>query len=189
MKLKPKKVDIGKLPVFRPLNADPKYSTLIEFYENVLKKTGRDRTVQRESVWRNILNKQSEYMTAVACGYSLTSLFHLVEIKNSIDYLKGVARSTLDYQYISHLEEFLKNGCETLHVDGGNRSDTIIDWYEDKIYLMAGSYTTSDGQLVTLAIENYYSRKQLIEDGGCYAELAYSIDCLLYTSPSPRDRG
>ena len=58
MKLKPKKVDIGKLPVFRPLNADPKYSTLIEFYENVLKKTGRDRTVQRESVWRNILNKQ-----------------------------------------------------------------------------------------------------------------------------------
>ena len=85
MKLKPKKVDIGKLPVFRPLNADPKYSTLIEFYENVLKKTGRDRTVQRESVWRNILNKQSEYMTAVACGYSLTSLFHLVEIKNSID--------------------------------------------------------------------------------------------------------
>ena len=176
MKLKPKKVDIGKLPVFRPLNADPKYSTLIEFYENVLKKTGRDRTVQRESVWRNILNKQSEYMTAVACGYSLTSLFHLVEIKNSIDYLKGVARSTLDYQYISHLEEFLKNGCETLHVDGGNRSDTIIDWYEDKIYLMAGSYTTSDGQLVTLAIENYYSRKQLIEDGGCYAELAYSID-------------
>ena len=41
---------------------------------------------------------------------------------------------------------------------------------------MAGSYTTSEGQLVTLAIENYYSRKQLIEDGGCYAELAYSID-------------
>ena len=42
--------------------------------------------------------------------------------------------------------------------------------------LMAGNYTIPDGQLVTLAIENYYSRKQLIEDGGCYAELAYLID-------------
>ena len=79
----PKKVDIGSLPVFRPLNGQAKYKLTYELVD-VLRKTGRDRTVQRESVWRDIKYKREEYMTAVAHGYSNTSLFHLVNIDESI---------------------------------------------------------------------------------------------------------
>ena len=91
----PKKWDIGSLPVFRPLNGQAKYELTIEIVET-LRKTGRDRTVQRESVWRDITNKREEYMTAVAHGYSNTSLFHLVNIKDSIEYLTPLARNAQD---------------------------------------------------------------------------------------------
>lgn len=173
----PKKVDIGNLPVYRSLNARNEFASLKEFYEKTLKKTGRDRTVQRESVWREKPPKQAEYMSAVAYGYSLTSLFHLVNIEESIKYLLPKAEYPQDYQYIDHLRSFLQHDYETLHVDGGNRSDTIIDWYSNRVPLLAGQYPISDGKtVVTLAIENYYTRQQLVKDGGDYARLAFSID-------------
>jgi len=188
LKLKPKKVDIGNLPVYRALNARNEFASLKEFYEKTLKKTGRDRTVQRESVWREKPPKQAEYMSAVAFGYSQTSLFHLVNIEESIKYLLPKAEYPQDYQYIDHLRSFLQKDYETLHVDGGNRSDTIIDWYDNKVPLLAGQYPLpehidEDGNqiahgesVVTLAIENYYTRQQLVKDGGDYARLAFSID-------------
>ena len=105
---KQKKVDIGNLPVYRALNARNEFASLKEFYEKTLKKTGRDRTVQRESVWREKPPKQAEYMSAVAFGYSQTSLFHLVNIEESIKYLLPKAEYPQDYQYIDHLRSFLQ---------------------------------------------------------------------------------
>ena len=176
----PKKWDIGSLPVFRPLNGQAKYELTIEIVET-LRKTGRDRTVQRESVWRDITNKREEYMTAVAHGYSNTSLFHLVNIKDSIEYLTPLARNAQDLKYIEHLRSFLSQGCERLHVDGGNRSDTIIDWYDNKIALMPGQYPLPSGQRVTLASTNTYTRQLLIDEGGVYAELSDHIDNQQFT--------
>ena len=171
----PKKVDIGSLPVFRPLNGQAKYKLTYELVD-VLRKTGRDRTVQRESVWRDIKYKREEYMTAVAHGYSNTSLFHLVNIDESIKYLTPLARNAQDLKYIEHLRSFLSQGCERLHVDGGNRSDTIIDWYDNEIALMPGQYPLPSGQRVTLASTNTYTRQFLIDEGGVYAALSDHID-------------
>ena len=76
LKLKPKKVDIGKLPVFRPLNTDEEHTKTLSFYENVLKKTGRDRTVQRvrlEKYFKQTIRRISYVMLR---GDSLTAILH-----------------------------------------------------------------------------------------------------------------
>ena len=52
------------------------FATLKDF-SRIVKQTGRDCTVQRESVWRFIPDKQSKYMSALAQGYSDTSIFRL----------------------------------------------------------------------------------------------------------------
>lgn len=177
-----KQVDIGTLPTFKPLNGKIAFASTIELVE-VLKATGRDRTVQRESVWRNILNKQSEYMSAVAYGYSQTSLFHLVLVEETITFLKkkGHNLTSRDGQYIEHLTSFLDDKKNRLHVDGGNRSDTIVDWYDNKVPLMPGLYPLPTGKMVPLAKSNYYTRKQLINDGGDFAVLSEHIDSQTFT--------
>ena len=118
----------GFLPCKRFLNGRTEFRSLAQLLV-ILKKTARDRTVQREAVWLHIKDKCSKYISNVTVGYGKAALLHLIELKPTIVYLKSIAKSSEDYRYIAHLEKFVKEGYEYLHVDGGNRSDTILAWY------------------------------------------------------------
>ena len=68
-----------ELKFLRLLNGDTKYMDLASLYEE-LKVTARDRSVQRESVWRNESdNKQGKYLSNVAIGYGKTALLHMID--------------------------------------------------------------------------------------------------------------
>ena len=76
--------------IHREIKKEMKFDTLSDFHK-IIKRTGRDCTVQRESVWRLDPSKQSDYMTAIAQGYSETTIFHLVNLPESIYVFSPVA--------------------------------------------------------------------------------------------------
>ena len=178
---KVKDVDSSELPTYRKLKTRRGFKTTKDFIE-LIRSTGRDCTVQRESVWRHIDGKQSSYMSAVAHGYSDTSVFHLVNLLDTVTYLRPLAYNSgnrRDMQFVDHLQSFIDSGNTHIHVDGGNRSDTLIDWYDNKVALEPGNYLIGEGddiKRVTLAKTNYYGYEKLMELGGEFAELAEHID-------------
>ena len=128
----------------RLLNGETTYKNF-EFLYAMLKVTARDRSVQRESVWRNQPgNKQGEYLSNVAIGYGKTAILHIIDLEANVDFLKRKCNSAKDQRYIDRLEEFLDKGDKWSHVDGGNRADTIIDWYDNKVYLIPDIYPLYD---------------------------------------------
>ena len=149
---------------------------------NILRNCGRDRTVQRESVWRSIPGKQSSYMSAVAHGYSNTTLFHLVNLEQTVKNLQPLASrygNPRDIQFVDHIQSFINRGYTHIHIDGGNRSDTLIDWYDNQVCLEPGNYiinVNGEDVIVALCKTNYYTRENLIAEGGDFLLLSESID-------------
>ena len=87
-------------------------------------------------------------MSAVAHGYSDTSVFHLVNLLDTVTYLRPLAYNSgnrRDMQFVDHLQSFIDSGNTHIHVDGGNRSDTLIDWYDNKVALEPGNYLIGEG--------------------------------------------
>ena len=87
-------------------------------------------------------------------------------------------------QFVDHLQSFIDSGNTHIHVDGGNRSDTLIDWYDIRLLLnMAIILSVKVMTLnVLLAKTNYYGYEKLMN----YGEFANSerIDksiCILNT--------
>ena len=83
-----KKIPIRNLRSHKCLDKNPHYEVPGHTFKEILKVSGRDRDVQRESVWRYIPGKQSSYISAVIQGYSELASFHLVNIEKTIDSLK-----------------------------------------------------------------------------------------------------
>ena len=130
----------NEMKFLRLLIGETSYRDFNTLYQ-MLKLTARDRSVQRESVWRNESgNKQGEYLSNVAIGYGKTAILHIIDIEANVEYLKGICNSAREQRYIDRLEEFLNKGHKWSHVDGGNRADAIIDWYDNKVYLIAAIY-------------------------------------------------
>ena len=154
--------------------------------------SGRDRDVQRESVWRYIPGKQSSYISAVIQGYSELASFHLVNIEKTIDSLKEKIshyNDPLDIEYRERLISFQEDGYKYLHIDGGNRCDAIEDWDNDLISLQSGNYTVEvfdgiTGQMkkvtVILQEDDYYTKSVLLNLGGDYAKLVEAVDSALF---------
>ena len=167
---KVKEVLVKDLSTRKVMQKVTQFSTLKDF-SRIVKQTGRDCTVQRESVWRFIPDKQSKYMSALAQGYSDTSIFHLINLEKSIEILEPISLSSgvpQDLQFIDHQKLFISKGFNWVHIDGGNRSDTIMDWYDNKIALQPGNYVipTGEGDLVryTLNKTNYFTYEVCCED-------------------------
>lgn len=173
-----KEIAANELKTRKVMSKSIKFASLKKFHEIILK-TGRDCTVQRESVWRNIAGKQSKYMSAIAQGYSDTSTFHLINLSESVKYLEPLAKSSgihKDLQFVDHVKTFITKGFDYIHIDGGNRSDTIIDWYDNKIALECGNYIIPvDDELTryTLNKDNYYTYEVLVQE---FPEFADFID-------------
>ena len=69
----------GFLPCKRFLNGRTEFRSLAQLLV-ILKKTARDRTVQREAVWLHIKDKCSKYISNVTVGYGKAALLHLIEL-------------------------------------------------------------------------------------------------------------
>jgi len=190
-----KEVPANQLKTRKVMTKQICFESLKEFHNTVIK-TGRDCTVQRESVWRNIPGKQSKYMSAIAQGYSDTSTFHLINLYKSVDVLEPLALSSgvhQDMQFVDHMKSFLDKGFDWVHIDGGNRSDTIIDWYDDKVALQPGNYIVGiNGELVryTLNKEDYYTYEKIVTEFPSFAEYidSQTINMIEYVGLNREER-
>lgn len=177
-KKKIKEVPSNQLESRPLLQKKMSYSFMKDFHQQLLK-TGRDCSVQRESVWRDIPGKQSRYMSAIAQGYSDTSTFHFINLIKSVEILQPQALKSgniHELNFIEHMNTFIHKGNEWVHIDGGNRSDSIIDWYDNKIALQPGLYVIMvDGErkMITLNKEDYYTYENLSKE---YPEMLKWMD-------------
>ena len=172
----------------RLLNGETKYWSLSTLYEK-LKKTARDRSVQRESIWRyEPNNKPGHYLSNVSIGYGKSAIIHLVELKPNVKYLQSLNNPANYHRYIERLQSFINQGCDWLHIDGGNRADSILDWYDNKVKLIKGVYTlskdTDDGKKVhdgTVTLPKEMNRQDLLDSGANHARLVEQLEDSLFT--------
>ena len=151
--------------------------------------TARDRSVQRESVWRTESdNKQGKYLSNVAIGYGKTALLHMINIDPNIRYLESICNSTKEQQYIDRLKKFLSEGNRWIHVDGGNRADTIIDWYDNKVKLISAIYTLCEEDeygkrksVGNVQLRDSMNREELLHAGGDYVKLVEQLEQQSFT--------
>ena len=93
----------NEIKFLRLLIGETSYKDFNTLYQ-MLKLTARDRSVQRESVWRNESgNKQGEYLSNVAIGYGKTAILHIIDIEANVEYLKGICNSAREQRYIDRL--------------------------------------------------------------------------------------
>ena len=176
-----------ELKFLRLLNGETKYMNLASLHKELLV-TARDRSVQRESVWRNESdNKQGKYLSNVAIGYGKTALLHMIDIAPNIKYLETICNSTKDQQYIDRLKNFLSD-YRWIHVDGGNRADTIIDWYDNKVKLIAAIYNLCEEDeygkrrvVGNVKLLRSMNREELIHAGGDYVKLVKQLEQQSFT--------
>ena len=175
---------MSKEPKFlRILNGETKYMDLASLHKELLV-TARDRSVQRESVWRfERNNKQGKYLSNVTIGYGKTALLHMINVAPNIKYLENICNSSKDQHYIDRLKKFLSEGNRWIHVDGGNRADTIIDWYDNKVKLIPAIYTLSEEDeygkvrsVGTVQLKESMNREQLLSAGGDYSKLVEQLE-------------
>ena len=172
----------------RLLSGETKYWSLSRLHEK-LKKTARDRSVQRESIWRTEPNnKQGKYLSNVSIGYAKSATIHLVELKPNVECLKKINRSASEQRYIERLDTFIDDNKDWLHIDGGNRADCILDWYDNKVKLIKATYSlsseTDDGKKVfdgTVNLTKEMNRQELIDSGGNHARLVEQLEDQLFT--------
>lgn len=94
----------------------------------------RDLTVQRKGVWT--LAMQQDFFHDAAVGDADNNPLHYVDLETSI----AAAAKTGDFQFANHLRTFTDQGATESHVDGGNRSDSVIFTLTDVIPVKAGHY-------------------------------------------------
>ncbi len=187
-----KKIPIRSLRSHKCLDKTPFYEQTGHTFKEILKVSGRDRDVQRESVWRHIPGKQSSYMSAVIQGYAELSSFHLVNIAKTIDAMNSrIAQynDPLDIEYRERLISFQEQGYKYLHIDGGNRCDAIEDWDNDLVPLESGNYTVKEWDGITgqykyttviLDQDDHFTKSVLLNLGGDYAKLVGAVDTALF---------
>jgi hypothetical protein len=90
-------------------------------------KLDRDLTVQRKGVWPD--DMKQDYFGSVAVGDCDNNALHYVDLESA----RKTAENTGCINYANHLYNFLKKGFTGTHVDGGNRTDAIIETLQNKL--------------------------------------------------------
>ena len=125
--------------VHRELKVVPQTFSIIDFIENILPVTVRDTSVQRESVWNDA--KKKGYVTSATIGSAFYTSIHLCDLKKLLE----CAEDARDWSFVELLKGFIEEGYVYAHLDGGNRCDSFIDFYEGKVTLSNGDYRFQDG--------------------------------------------
>jgi len=108
--------------------------TTKEFIEKILPYTVRDTAVQRESVWDAL--KKAGYVSSVIVGSGKFTPIHICDLKALLE----IAIKIRDIKFIERLERFINEGYLYAHLDGGNRCDTFVDFYDGIIKCEAADY-------------------------------------------------
>ena len=108
--------------------------TIAEFIEDYLPYTVRDLSVQREEVW-DALKKQGYISTAIVGTGKFTPI-HICELEK----LLKVATQMRDLPFIKRLEQFITKGKKYAHLDGGNRCDCFLSFFDNLIKCSEGDY-------------------------------------------------
>ena len=125
--------------VHRELKVVPQTFSIIDFILKILPFTVRDISVQRESVWNDA--KKKGYVTSATIGSAFYTSIHLCDLKKLLE----CAEDARDWSFVELLKGFIEEGYVYAHLDGGNRCDSFIDFYEGKVSLLAGDYRFQDG--------------------------------------------
>ena len=155
----------------------------------------RDDSVQRENVWADIPGKQESFLSHCCTGDTDDTVIHIVDIEGTIENLsKKSSLSKKNVKYLKRLKEFFAQGKKYLHIDGGNRTDTLQGWYENRIplqYQEHSVYSKRKSKWIHLdlvktddikkGIKPKYTRDTLISLGGDYELLAYCIDDSMFS--------
>lgn len=94
----------------------------------------RDLSVQREGVWD--LNKKMDFVAQVINGNGDNNMLHYVDLEKC----RFKAENEGCFNYMKHLAKFINAGADLSHIDGGNRTDALIETMTNQIPLKAGFY-------------------------------------------------
>ena len=122
------------LKVFRELMTENLTPTIDEFIKNYLPYTVRDLSVQREEVW-DVL-KQQGYISTAIVGTGKFTPIHICDLEKLLE----VATQLRDLPFIKRLEDFIAKGYKYAHLDGGNRCDCFIAFFDNLIKCSEGDY-------------------------------------------------
>ena len=140
VKKDPNIVDPKNLKVFREMDVEPAIIRIREFVEEYMKTTVRDNTVQREAVWEEL--RKMGYISGAVVGRAKLTGVHLVDLRAC----HKLAEKNNDHAFADHLWSFINDGYFYCHIDGGNRCDTLLEFFDkaindaDKIKLKPAYY-------------------------------------------------
>ena len=98
-------------------------------------KIARDLTVQRKGVWPVWM--QMDYFADCAMGNTDNNPLHYMDLDSAIVYAEKMGA----FEFAKHLKKFTDNLlCTTSHIDGGNRTDSIVLTLTNQIPVAKGNY-------------------------------------------------
>ena len=127
--------------------------TIKEFKEKILPFTIRDTAVQREAVWDAL--KKAGYVSTAIVGSGKFTPIHIVSLPDLLE----IAIKIRDYAFTKRLEGFIEKGYLYAHLDGGNRCDTFVDFYDGHVKCNIGYYS-----FLPVYMENEDGEEVMVED-------------------------
>ena len=97
-------------------------------------KIGRDLTVQRKGVWSTLM--KMEYFADCIMGNTNNNALHYMDLESAMKHAEKMGA----FEFAKHIKKFIELGYTHAHIDGGNRTDSIIDTLTNEIPIMAGIY-------------------------------------------------
>jgi hypothetical protein len=162
-----------KLKTYREKKTIDETYTIKEFKEKILPFTVRDTAVQREAVWDAL--KKAGYVSTAIVGSGKFTPIHICSLPDLLE----VAIKVRDFAFIKRLEKFIEAGYLYAHLDGGNRCDTFVDFYDNLVKCEAADYS-----FLPVYMENEDGEEVMVEDAYVEAvETPMTYDELMENHP------
>ena len=186
-----------RLKTYREKKTIDETYTIKEFKEKILPFTVRDTAVQREAVWDAL--KKAGYISTAIVGSGKFTPIHICSLPDLLE----VAIKVRDFAFIKRLEKFIEAGYLYAHLDGGNRCDTFVDFYDNLVKCEAADYSflpvymeNEDGEEVMVedayveAVETPMTYKELEENHPKIIEKMENMELIvfIYTDLSSEER-
>ena len=142
-----------KMKMYREKKTIDETFSIKEFKEKILPYTVRDTAVQREAVWDALM--KAGYISTAIVGSGKFTPIHICSLPDLLE----VAIKVRDFAFIKRLEKFIEAGYLYAHLDGGNRCDTFVDFYDGLVKCEAADYS-----FLPVYMENEDGEDVMVED-------------------------
>jgi len=162
-----------RLKTYREKKTIDETYTIKEFKEKILPFTVRDTAVQREAIWDALM--KAGYISTAIVGSGKFTPIHICSLPDLLE----VAIKVRDFAFIKRLEKFIEAGYLYAHLDGGNRCDTFVDFYDNLVKCEAADYS-----FLPVYMENEDGEEVMVEDAYVEAvETPMTYDELMENHP------